>query len=102
MGRREPKTEREIPDASEGVGETARLAWLARRGCGWDGSKGFLPPGLLAMGPSAVDDRLMVRCREANVELKSLEDEAIGPETDLFVDTTESLLEERFGMGLAL
>jgi hypothetical protein len=54
------------------------------------------------MGPSAVDDRLMVRCREANVELKSLEDEAIGPETDLFVDTTESLLEERFGMGLAL
>ena len=45
---------------------------------------------------------LVVRCREANVELKSLEDDAIGPETDLLVDTTESLLEERFGIGSAL
>jgi hypothetical protein len=54
------------------------------------------------MGPEAVEVRLIVRCREANVELKSLEDEAIGPETDLLVDTTESLLDERFGMGSGL
>jgi len=47
------------------------------------------------------EDRLVVRCREAKVELKSLEVEAIGPETDLFEDTTESLLEERFGIGSA-
>jgi hypothetical protein len=54
------------------------------------------------LGLETVEDRLVVRCREENVELKSLEDEAIGPETDLFVDTTESRLEERFGMGSAL
>jgi hypothetical protein len=54
------------------------------------------------MGPEAeaVEFRLVVRCREANVELKSLEDEPIGPETDRLLDTTESLLEQRFGMGM--
>jgi hypothetical protein len=52
--------------------------------------------------PEPVEVMLVVRCREANVELKSLEDDAIGPETDLLVDTTESLLEERFGIGSAL
>jgi len=49
-----------------------------------------------------VELRLIVRCREAKVELKSLEVEAIGPETDLFDDTTESLLKERVGTGSAL
>jgi len=98
-GRREPEAERETTDAFEGVGETARLKWLARRGCGWASSSGFLPPGLLAMGLEVVEFRLIVRCREANVELKSLEDEPIGPETDRLLDTTESLLEQRFGMG---
>jgi hypothetical protein len=57
---------------------------------------------LLALVFETVDDRLIVRCREANVELKRREDEAIGPETALLVDTTESRLEERFGMGSAL
>ena len=46
-GLRVPKTERErkceTPDTSEGVGETVRLVWPLRRGCGWDGSSGFLP-----------------------------------------------------------
>ena len=46
-----------------------------------------------------MEDKLVVRCREANVELKSLEDDAIGPETDLLVDTTESRLEDRLGFG---
>jgi hypothetical protein len=55
----------------------------------------------LELGLETVDDRLMVRCRDANVELKSLEVELIGPETDLFVDMTESRLAERFGVGSA-
>ena len=41
-------------------------------------------------GLETVDGRLMVRWREAKVGLKSLEVEAVGPETDLFVDMTES------------
>jgi hypothetical protein len=56
---------------------------------------------LLAFGLETVDDRLVVRCREANVELNSLEDDAIGPETDRLMDMTESRLEERFGTGSA-
>ena len=101
--RRAPETERETTDTSEGVGEATRIAWLARGGCGCDGSIELLPAaGLLELGLETVDDRLIVRCREANVELKSLEVEAIGPETDLFVDTTESRLAERFGVGSAL
>jgi hypothetical protein len=52
------------------------------------------------MGLEAVEFRLVVRCREANVELKSLEDEPIGPETDRLLDTIESLLEQRFGTGM--
>lgn len=52
-------------------------------------------------GLEAVEFRLIVRCREANVELKSLEeDEPIGPETDRLLDATESLLEQRLGMGM--
>jgi hypothetical protein len=100
-GRRAPETER-ATDTTEGVGEAARLRLLARAECGWDGSIDFLLLGLLALVFETVDDRLMVRCREANVELNRREDEAIGPETALLVDTTESRLEERFGMGSAL
>ena len=101
-GRRAPETER-ATDTTEGVGEAARLGLLSRADCGWGGSIDFLPVGgLLALVFETVDDRLIVRCREANVELKRREDEAIGPETALLVDTTESRLEERFGMGSAL
>lgn len=102
-GRRAPETERETVDTSEGVGEAARLALIARSGCGWEGSIDLLlAAGLLELGLETVDERLIVRCREANVELKSLEVDAIGPETDLFVDTTESRLAERFGVASAL
>ena len=52
------------------------------------------------MGLEAVEFRLVVRCRDANVELKNLEDEPIGPETDRLLDATESLLEQRFGIGM--
>ena len=93
---RAPETER-ATDTTEGVGEAARLGLLARAECGWDGSIDFLLVGLLALVFETVEDRLVVRCREANVELKSREVEASGPETDLLVDTTESRLEERFG-----
>jgi hypothetical protein len=99
--RRAPETERAI-DTTEGVGDAARLGSPARVECGWNGSTDFLPARLLALLFEIVDDRLIVRCREANVELESREDEPIGPETDLLVDTTESRLEERFGMGSAL
>lgn len=95
-GRRAPETER-ATDTTEGVGEPARLGLLAR-----DGSIDFLLVELLPLVFETVDDRLIVRCREANVELKRREDEAIGPETALLVDTTESRLEERLGMGSAL
>ena len=94
--------ERETPEASEGVGETVRLKWLAWERWRREGSIDLLPGLLSGAGLEVVEDRLMVRCREEKVELKSLEVEAMGPETDLFEDTTESLLEERFGMGTAL
>ena len=49
-----------------------------------------------------IELRLIVRCRETKVELKSLEVEAIGLETNLFNDTTESLLKEQVGTGSVL
>ena len=52
------------------------------------------------MGLEAVEFRLVVRCRDANVELKNLEDEPIGPETDRLLVATEILLEQRFGIGM--
>ena len=57
-------------------------------------SNGILPTKLLAMGLEAVEFRLVVRCRDANVEPKNpdSEDEPIGPETDRLLDATESLL----------
>src|SRR6266851_871796 len=60
-GRRWPETERETPDTLEGVGEAARLVWLARGRRGWDGSIDFLPAELLALGLETVDERLVVR-----------------------------------------
>jgi hypothetical protein len=102
VGRRGAEKEREATDATEGVGEVARLAWPARNGWRREGSTDFLPE-LLGTEFEVVEDRLIVRCREANVELKSREDDAIfGPDTDLLVDTTESRLEDRFGMSGAL
>ena len=94
-----PEKERETPDASEGVGEAASLVLPTRERWRREGSTDFLPELLLGTEFGAVEDRLIVRCREANVELNSLEDEAIGPDTDLLEDTTESRLEHRFGMG---
>ena len=103
VGRVLPAKERETTEASEGVGETVRLKWLAWEGCRREGSIDFLPGLLLSgTGLEVAEVRLMVRCREAKVELKSLDVAVMGPETDLFEDTTESLLEERFGMGIAL
>jgi len=97
--REAPEKERETPETSEGVGETVRLKWLAWRR---EGSIDLLPGSLVGTAElEVVEDRLVVRCREAKVELNSLEVEAMGPETDRFEDTTESLLEERFGMGSA-
>ena len=78
-----PETEGKTTDTLEGVGEAACLTWIERRGCGWDGSIDLLlAAGLLELGLETVDGRLMARWREAKVELKSLEVEAIGPETD--------------------
>jgi len=82
-GRRAPETEGKITDTLEGVGEAVCLTWIERRGCGWDGSIDLLlATGFLGLGLETVDGRLMARRREAKVELKSLEVEAIGPETD--------------------
>ena len=97
-----PKTEC-ATDKTEHI-EAAHLRLLTCIECRWDGSIDLRPAGLLALvfETETVDDMLMVRCCEANMELKSWEDKAIGPETDLLVDSTESQLEERFGMGSAL
>ena len=66
VDREAPEKEREAPGASEGVGETVRLKWLAWEGWRREGSMDLLT-GLLAGTAEleVVEDRLVVRCREA-------------------------------------